>query len=62
MSNEEIICYKVEDGCEGPVIFDDIDQAIEYLRDCLEGIDFYFPIQITMIKKTQEDFNKLPEL
>lgn len=56
------IYYRVNDDCEGPVVYETLDEALEYLKDCLEGIDFEFPVKIEKVQMTKDKFNELPEM
>lgn len=59
---KKIICYRVDDNCDVPVIYDDLTAALEYVKDLMEGIDERFPIKIERIDMTQREFDTLPEL
>ena len=54
--------YRVKDDCKSPMVFEDLDGALEYLKSCLEGIDDEFPVSIEKIQMTANQFNELPEL
>ena len=53
--------YRVNDNCESPVIHETLEEAIQYLKDCLEGIDNGCPVSIEKVQMTQNQFNSLPE-
>jgi hypothetical protein len=53
--------YKVEDDCEGPMIFEDIADAVDYMKACLEGIDYEYPIKISKVQMTAKKYSELPE-
>ena len=63
MTNQEKLdtYYRVSDGCESPLIFETIEEALEYFKDCLDGIDYGFPVSIEKVKMTANQFNSLPE-
>lgn len=54
--------YKVEDDCEVPQIFEDLDHAIEIVKELVDAIDHGYPIKITKIKMTRKEFEALPEM
>lgn len=54
--------YRVKDGVESPMLFETLEQAIEYLKDCLYGIDIDSPVSIEKTEMTADQFNQLPEL
>lgn len=54
--------YRVDDHCESPVIYDNLDSAINCIRDLLDGIDVGYPIEITKIEMSQKKYERLPEL
>ena len=53
--------YRVSDGCEQPMIFETIEEALEYLKDCLDGINNGSPVSIEKVEMTRNQFNQLPE-
>lgn len=59
---KKIVCYKVDDDCDTPVLYDDLDMAIQTVKDLLDGIDFGYAIKIIKVEMTQEEFDNLPEL
>ena len=54
--------YKVDDDCETPVIYDDLQSAIECVKEMLDGIDVGYAIKISKVAMTKKAFEKLPEL
>jgi hypothetical protein len=53
--------YRVDDGCE-KVIYEDIDAAMECVKDMLYGISTGYHITIEVVEMTEAKFNGLPEL
>lgn len=53
--------YRVDDHCEQPMIFETVEEAIEYLTACLEGINYECGISIEKVQMTRNQFNQLPE-
>lgn len=56
------IYYKVNDNCEYPMICETLEGALDYLKDCLDGIGNKCPISIEKIEMTSDDYKQLPEL
>lgn len=54
--------YRVKDGCECPVVFETLEEAIEYLKDCLYGINNESPVSIEKVEMTRHHFNQLTEM
>lgn len=54
--------YRVNDNCEQPMIFESLDEALEYLKACLDGINNDSPISIEKTLMSREKFNQLEEL
>jgi hypothetical protein len=54
--------FRVNDNCETPMVFETFDEALDYLKDCIEGIDFECPVSIEKIEMTSDQFNQLGEL
>lgn len=59
MSRKKIY-YRVEDDCVSPMIME-LDEAMEYAKECLEGITVGMPIKITPVEMTEAQFSQLPE-
>lgn len=56
------IYYKVDDECETPLIYEDIDMALETIKDLLEGMGKGGKVTITAVEMTPKEFNNLLEL
>lgn len=54
--------YRVNDYCESPQIYETLESALEQVKELLNGIDIDYPIEITKIKMTQDEYNQLPGL
>lgn len=52
--------YRVEDDCVPPCVFE-LDEAMEYAKECLEGRTPDMPIKITPVEMTEAQFSQLPE-
>lgn len=60
--NKKITVYVVNDDCYESIIYDDLESATEYLKECLDGIDFNYEVGITKKQMTRKEFNNLPEM
>ena len=56
------IFYRVKDGVESPMVFETLEEALEYLKDCLYGINNEMPISIEKTEMTGDQFNQLVEM
>ncbi len=58
---KKIICYKVDDDCDTPIIYDDLEAAISCVKEMLDGIDTGYEIKISKKLMTKKEFEELPE-
>lgn len=56
------IYYRVKDNCESPVVFETLEEAIEYLKNCLDGINNECPVSIEKVEMTSDAYNQLVEM
>ena len=51
---------QIEDGCVNPIILE-LDEAMTYTKELLEGLSTGFPLKVQVVEMTEEEYNKLPE-